>query len=336
MRITILAAVLAWVQVPSVAPAANGLEIIWVDVEGGAATLIVTPAGESLLMDCGWPLARDAERIKQAAERARVKKIDHLLTSHWHSDHFGGIEELVKRIPVKKFYDHGFPEANAPDIDPKLKESYLRITGGKSAVLKPGDTIPLTGVTVKILASHGSVIGEEPGGPQTRWCQANPEHPARPDDVSDNFRSLAFLLSVGEFDFFNSGDLSWNVEHKLVCPANLVGTVDVYQVSHHGSDANPAVFGAVQPTVAVVNNGARKGGDARTFKSLRETPGLKDIFQLHRSLASVPADNAPPKFVANDEETCPGAWIKLTVDASGKSYAVEVPSKGTKLKYACK
>jgi beta-lactamase superfamily II metal-dependent hydrolase len=316
----------------------RGLEIHWIDVEGGAATLVVTPEGEALLMDCGWPGPRDAARIAKAASGAGVKKIDHYLTSHWHTDHVGGVPDLVQAIPVGRFYDHGFPDGNPGDVDPRQKEAYLAASAGRRVTVKPGDTVELKGARVLVLASHGVVLGEEPGAPQTRACSANPPHPPLKEDTSDNARSIGFLLEWKGFKFLDMGDLTWNVEHKLVCPKNLIGSIDVYQVTHHGLDISnhPALLEAVRPTVAVMNNGARKGGVAKTYHRLRETPGLKDIFQLHRNVATGPEDNAPPEFVANDLAECQGEEVRLTVLSSGKGYSVEVPSKGTRRSYSVK
>jgi beta-lactamase superfamily II metal-dependent hydrolase len=316
----------------------RGLRIFWIDVEGGAATLIVTPEGGSLLMDCGFPGARDAERIHKAATQAAgLKKIDHYVTSHFHADHWGGLAKLAELMPIEKFYDHGFPEGEAKDIDPRLKEAYLKATQGKAAVLKPGDVVPLRGAEVRILCAHGIVTGEKPGDPQTRPCD-KAEHAARPDDPSENARSLGFLLTFGSFKFVDLGDLTWNVEHKLVCPANLIGAVDVYQVTHHGQDNSnhPALLKAVAPTVAVINNGPKKGGSAVTFKRLKETPGLRDVFQVHRNAATAAEDNAPPEFTANDEAACRAEGVVLTVEPSGKAYTVEIPSKKTIRNYRTK
>lgn len=320
------------------APAAaqeKGLEIYWVDVEGGAATLVVTPEGESLMMDTGWPGKRDPERIRKVAGLAGVKKIDHLLISHWHTDHWGGVAGLAEIMPVGRYYDHGFPEGNPRDVDAKLKDAYLAASGGKSVVLKPGDTVPLKGASVKILASHGIVLGEAPGSPQTRPCTA---HSPLPDDASDNARSLGWVLEYKGFKFLNLGDLTWNVEHKLVCPKDLIGPVDVYQMTHHGLDISnhPAVLQAASPTVVVINNGPKKGGTAKAFARLKDLAGLKDVWQGHRNVQTPPADNAPPEFVANDGEACKGEHIKLSVHPSGKSYAVEIPSKGTRREYRTK
>lgn len=322
----------ALLTVAACAPA-RPLQILWVDVEGGAATLIVSPSGESLLVDTGNPGTRDAERIHHvAAKVAGLTRIDHLLTTHWHSDHFGGIARLAELMPIGAFYDHGFPEGAPKDVDPALKAAYLKLTGGRAVRLAAGDAIPLAGLRVRVLASDGLVLGEAAGSPQTRPCA---DHPAKPDDASDNARSAGFLLSFGAFDFLDLGDLTWNVEHKLICPKNLVGTVDLYQVTHHGQDNSnhPALVGAVAPTVAVMNNGPRKGGKAPVFKILREMPSIRDVYQLHRNVDTTAGDNAPPEFTANAEAACAADWVRVTVEPSGDSFTVEVPSKGTSRTY---
>jgi hypothetical protein len=191
---------------------------------------------------------------------------------------------------------------------------------------------------VKILVANGLTGGEAAGSPQIRKCEANPGHPEKPEDKSDNARSVGYLLTFGGFKFVNFGDLTWNVEHKLVCPANLIGGADVYQVSHHGLDISnhPALLKAVSPTVAVINNGAKKGGTPGAFKWLKETPSIKDIFQLHRNVSTKPEENTAPELTANDDETCEGHGIVLTCDAAGKNYTVDVPSKKTKRTYSVK
>jgi beta-lactamase superfamily II metal-dependent hydrolase len=309
-----------------------GLRLYWIDVEGGAATLVVTPEGGTLLMDCGWPGKRDAERIAKTLAAAGAKKIDFYLTSHYHTDHWGCIGELAALVPIEKYYFHPFPDASAKDVDPKLKETLLGLSEGKAVVVAPGMEVPLRGAQVKILCANGRVLNEAAGSPQIRKCEANPEHPAKPEDTSDNARSVGFLLTVGGFKFLDLGDLTWNVEHKLVCPVNLVGTVDVFQVSHHGLDQSnsPALLAAVRPTVAVMNNGARKGGSPATYKWLKDVDSIKAVFQVHRNVATGADDNTAPDLTANDADPCEGEGIVLTVDPSGKSYSVEVPSKKTK------
>ena len=335
---------LATAGLAAAAPEKRGLEIYWIDAEGGAATLIVTPAGESVLVDSGWPGARDADRIRQAAREAGVSRIDHLVTTHWHGDHVGGVAAVAERLPIGHFYDHGFPKGNVSDVDALLRGAYQQVTQGRSTVLHAGDEIRLRQppgtpeVALRVVTSDGIVVGEAAGSPQTRTCNAQPKHRAIPDDTSDNFRSVGLRLSFGGFDFLDLGDLTWNVEHKLACPRNLVGVIDVYQVTHHGNDNsnNPALVAALAPTVAVIDNGAKKGGTAVVYRLLRATPSIKDVFQLHRNVATAPVDNAPSELTANDDDACTGEWIRLRVDPPATHYTVEVHGKGTMRTYAVK
>jgi len=325
---------LATASVAGAAP--RGLEIYWIDVEGGAATLIVTPAGESVLVDTGWPLPRDADRIQQAAREAGVSRIDHLVTTHWHGDHVGGVTMLVQRLPVGRFYDHGFPSDKPSDVDAILRAAYLLATQGHSTTLHAGDEIGLRQapgappVSLRVVASDGIVLGEAPGSPQTRPCNAQPAHRAIPDDTSDNYRSVGLRLSFGGFDFLDLGDLTWNVEYKLVHPSDKIGKVDVYQVTHHGLEisSNPVLLETVQPRVAVFNNGPRKGGHPQVTTNLRRLKDIQAIYQMHRNVQVGPQENTDPDMIANQDEKCEGESIKLAVAPDGKSYSVTVGSKG--------
>jgi beta-lactamase superfamily II metal-dependent hydrolase len=311
------------------------LRIHWIDVEGGAATLVVTPGGEGILMDCGWPGERDAARIEKAVKAAGLEEISHYVTSHYHVDHWGGFEELDKRVHIRRMFFHEMPGPEAKDVDAKLKDVFVKGAAGRGMVIRAGDPIQAAGVKIRVLSANGLVEGEEPGAPQVRPCTANPAHPAKPADTSDNARSIGYLLEWKGFRFLNLGDLTWNVEHKLVCPENRIGKVDVYQTTHHGLDQSnhPALLAAVEPVVAVMNNGAKKGGQASVVKLLRSQASLKDLYQVHLNVQSGKGDNAAPEFVANDGEKCEGHGITLTVAPDGKSYAVEVPSKKTRKTY---
>jgi beta-lactamase superfamily II metal-dependent hydrolase len=317
------------------------MDIYFIDVEGGAATLIVTPQGESMLVDCGWPGERDARRISEVArEQAGISQIDHYITTHWHTDHFGGIAQLVRLLPVKRYYGHGMPNPLPPDINPELVQAYRNTAGGDGLVLRPGSEITLLQrgksaprLRLRILAANGVVSGEKPDAAQVRPCTAN--HQTAQKDESDNANSVAFVLEFGSFRFFDGGDLTWNVEHKLACPANLPGKVDVFQVNHHGLDTsnNPLLVEALAPRVALVNNGAKKGGHVKTYATLKTARGIESIFQLHRNVQTGESDNAPAEMVANDNEACQGNFIKLSVDRRGKSYTVSIPAKGTTRTY---
>jgi len=313
----------------------KGLEIVYVDVEGGAATLIGTPSGETILVDAGWPEDRDAERIRRAVvEVLGAKQIDHYITSHWHLDHWGAIGRVAKLMPVKRYYGHVFPETPQEDIVPEMKAAWMAASEGSRVWVKPGDTLPLAaGVDVTFLSSNGDVIGDPSGTAQIRECAT---HPAAEIDPSENARSVGFRLTFGGFRFLDLGDLTWNVEHRLVCPKNLIGPIDLYQVTHHGWDPSnhPALVSAIAPTVAVINNGPKKGGTVKVFRTLKATPSIKDIWQLHRNVETTPADNAAPAFTANDDEACKGEIVRVSVTPDGKSYTVSIPAKGTTRTYS--
>jgi beta-lactamase superfamily II metal-dependent hydrolase len=314
--------------------ASRTLDIYFIDTEGGAATLIVTPSGESLLIDSGYPGDRDAGRIAHVAlDIAGLRQIDHYLTTHWHRDHVGGIATLVKLILVKHYYDHGLPATITSDMFPELIEAYRQTSQGKSLALKPGDEIKLAStkslasLRVRVLSSNGSVLGEPAGAMQIQPCGRNFQ--PRPEDTTDNKNSVSILLTFGRFKFFDGGDLTWNIENRLACPRNLVGAVDVFQVDHHGLDLsnNPVLVQALNPRVAIINNGPRKGGESRTFLTLKSVRDIRAIYQLHRNVRTSEKENAPPEFVANDEEACNGELIKLSVSADGRAYTVHIPSK---------
>lgn len=323
-------------------PEKKALEIYFVDTEGGAATLIVTPAGESLLIDPGYPGDRDPERIAGVArDVAGLREIDAFVSTHFDADHYASLPRLLELIPIRRFYDRGVPDPVPSGIDEKALRAYVAATGGKSTALKPGDEIPFrpcdgTRLRMKVLAAGGIVIGEKPGAPQARPCDAG--HETRPDDRSENANSVAILLEFGRFRLFAGGDLTWNVEHKLVCPENLPGEVDVFQVNHHGFSIsnNPVLVRALNPRVAILLNGPTKGGEAEVFARLRACPGLKDIFAMHRNLRAKDADNADPAFTLStaDEASCAGGYMRLTVRADGEEYAVAIPAKGTTRTYA--
>lgn len=314
----------------------RGLDVYFVDTEGGAATLVVTPAGESLLIDCGNPGKRDAERIHEVAtKRAGLKAIDHLFVTHWHLDHYGGVAHLARLMPIRNFYDRGIPESLAEDKAnfPVLIRAYRTASGGKSKTLAPGDVVDLKqtpgAAPVKLLCvcSAGKVLADRPG------ASANPlarEHKPKPIDRSDNARSLGFVLSLGDWRFLDLGDLTWNVEYDLVAPSDKIGPIDVYQTTHHGLEIsnNPVLIRTVNPRVAIFNNGPRKGGHPSVTGTLRRLPEIEGIYQVHRNLTATDGENTDADRIANDgRKKESGNPIHLAVAADGKSYLVTVGKK---------
>jgi len=324
--------------------AARTLDIYWVDVEGGAATLIVTPAGESILIDAGNPGRRDADRIfKVAVEEAKLKKIDHLITTHYHGDHFGGAAPLAAVLPIGKVHDN----AEWAEQREKPSPEYKDFKADKRSQISPGDVVTLKplgegaaslklqclGARQKFIAA-GMVKGTK--SEPNECCAANQ---VKPVDNSDNANSVVTLLQFGDFDFLDTGDLTWNREFDLVCPINRVGTVDVFQVSHHGLDVsnNPVLIKSIAPRVAIVNNGTTKGCGPLMFAALKEAPSIEAIYQSHKNLRPDGMTvNVPDEFIANQTAECKGEHLKLSVATDGKSYTVFVKSTGHAKTYGSK
>ncbi|MEO5821909.1 MAG: MBL fold metallo-hydrolase [Vicinamibacteraceae bacterium] len=325
---TALAAVLAAALVTTPRAADRQLTFEWVDVLGGAATLIVTPAGESILVDTGWPGfdSRDAKRIKAALDKHGLTAIDHLVTTHYHTDHYGGVPQLAALVPIKHFYDHGPMSALPEDRNfTQMYAAYRAAAKDSTTALKPGDTIALKQgsgpkLSLTVVASAGEVIG----GTSTSANPACASAVAQPDDTTDNRRSVAFILRYGQFDYYGGGDLTGDVEAKLACPADRVGAVDLYQVTHHGqaNSNNPVLLATLKPTVAVMNNGPRKGGAAETFQRLKALPSLKGLFAIHKNVSTGPDVNAAPENIANLEAPDAGHGFRAVVDASAKSFTI--------------
>ena len=313
----------------------KGLDIYFIDVEGGAATLVVTPAGESLLMDCGWKRddLRDVKRILDVATRlAGLKKIDYFVASHFHTDHFGTISQLVEKIPILKFYDHALMR-KGEEYDADLYPEYLKVSAGKRQVLKAGDAIPFksnaTPLKVTCVVSDRQVIQR----PVAKGAGPNPfckEARLQADDPSDNARSIGLHVSFGDFQFVDMGDLTWNIEQKLVCPTNVLGKVDLYMVTHHGMNIsnNPTLVKAIEPSVSIMCNGPHKGGHPDTVALLKSLPSLQAAYQLHRNVETSESQNTSKDLIANWDEACQGQFIHVSVAADGKSYSVRIGEKG--------
>jgi competence protein ComEC len=313
--------------------AAKQLAVYFIDVEGGQCTLIVSPSGESLLVDTGWPgfQGRDADRIVKTAKKAGVKRIDHLLITHFHTDHVGGITQLAERFPVMNYIVHGKNTETGRGAE-NLQESWDRAAAkGTTTIVKAGDSVPIKGLDIKIVSARGDVLD----APLAGAGQANPlcaTATRQKDDPSENARSVGFVLTYGKFRFVDLGDLTWNKELDLACPVNKVGKVDVFLSTHHGSaQSNPeALVHALAPRVIVMNNGAKKGGDLAPWKVYKSSPGLEDLWQLHFAVASGKEGNVEDPYIGNLQSPG-GGNILLTVEPSGRFRLLNFRNKFEKI-----
>jgi len=294
------------------------LDIYVVDTEGGKAALWVAPSGQSLLIDSGNPGNRDLDRIMAAVNDAGLKQIDFLISTHYHVDHIGGLQELAKRIPIGHFIDHG-PSVEEREQVQGFQAAYAELYGkAKHTVVKPGDKIPIAGLDWRIVTSAGQVL-------KTPLPGAGKPNPAcagiAPKDMSptdDNGQSVGSVITYGQFRAIDLGDLLWNKENELMCPNNPVGTVDAFFVTHHGLDQSnsPALVHALQPRVAVMQNGTRKGAGTDTMKTMWSSPGLEDIWELHWSYNAGIDLNSAGVFIANIDDPATIAGV-LTAPPRG-------------------
>jgi competence protein ComEC len=326
------------------------LDIYWIDVEGGAATLIVTPQRESILMDAGWgrPDQRDALRIQAAMQDANIERIDYFIASHFHSDHTGGVSALAERVEVGRFFDYGDSVEQHRDNSRQAFEAYLSVADGRRRIVEPGDHLPLKGLEFTFVTAHGAIperSSSDLTGPNVYCKDADPV----PEDTSENSRSIGYLLSLGAFQFLNLGDLTVSVQHQLACPENLLGDVDIFQIPHHGNGVAPQLTWALAPRVAVLSNGPHKGGSAKGYQVTAQTPNIQDVWQLHRPLdehedEDVNPANDDPAVYSNDALTanlsdtddCEGHWVKAVVAPDGRSYTVSNGRTGSARTYPSK
>jgi competence protein ComEC len=318
--------------------AAKPLQIYFIDVEGGQSTLIVSPSGQSLLIDTGWPGfdGRDADRIKAAANQAGVTQLDYVLITHYHRDHVGGVPQLVDGMKIGTFLDHG-PNLEDSEVTRTDYAAYEKaIAGHTHVVVKPGWTVPIKGIDVRVLAAAGDHISK----PLPGAGDANPlcaKEPPAPEDNTENPRSAGVLITYGKFRFLDLGDLTKKKEIELACPNNLIGTVDLFLVTHHGADASnaKALDWALHPRVAIIDNGPRKGSSPAAWQIVKDSPGLEDLWQLHYAAESDRDHNVADDRIANVKENCEGKSLKVEATPDG-SFTVINSRTGEQKAYAKK
>jgi beta-lactamase superfamily II metal-dependent hydrolase len=325
--LTLMAAlVVAAASLAGQQPRAKALSIYVVDVEGGNATLFVAPSGNSVLIDTGnggAAAARDVDRIMAAVKDAGLERIDHLVTTHWHGDHFGGMAELAERLPIRHFVDHGANVQPAAGPDEFLNKVYPTLYAkAKHTVAKPGDALPIQDLDWRIVSAAGNVL-QKPlpgaGAPNPACASYKPQD----IDRTENAQSVGSVITFGRFRVAHLGDLTWNKEFDLMCPANRIGTVDLFVVSHHGqpSSNSPQLVHALESRAAIINNGTRKGGQPDAMRVIYSAPRLEDVWQIHFSLLSGQEFTPPGLFIANWTDDAPAAMpiAALTPPAPGGS-----------------
>jgi competence protein ComEC len=325
MKKVVLSAFLA-VLLSSVLPAASKtFDMFLIDVEGGKALLLISPSGESMLIDTGFPGSddRDAKRIAEAVKAANLKQVDHLVTSHYDADHVANVTATAARVSFKTFYDHGAAAVDDAGTTRSV-QAYVALTEkAKRVVVKPGDKIPFKGIDVQVVTAAGKDITSpvKGGGAPNPYCKdTQPMKWTRLDeDHSENANAVGLLFTYGKFRMLDLVDLTWNREKELMCPNNPIGSVDLFMVSHHGNDISnsPALVDALNWRVALMDNGARKIGAASVLKRLREAPGMQALYLSHYS-ANGKEENPPEEFIANIvqdwRDPADGKWLKVSVD----------------------
>ncbi len=321
--VQLLSAASAPVVLADVTASSKSLDVYFIDVEGGQATLFVAPEGQSLLIDTGWPGfdGRDAARIAAAARIAGRSKIDFVLLTHYHTDHAGGASQLLAKMPVGTFIDHGENREPGDAATAVAWENYRKLfthPGLKRMVAHVGDLLPIAGLRAQVISSDGAVpVAPLPGaGADSSACLTTERRAA---DQTENARSLGIMVTVGAVRILDLGDLTWDKELELVCPRDKLGPVDVYIVSHHGwSQSNsPALLAAIAPRLAIMDNGEHKGGSPSAWDTVKNSPRLEDLWQLHHSAQGGTTHNSNQALIANLPGPDAANFLKLSVWPSG-------------------
>ena len=311
--------------------AAKTLDMYVIDVEGGKSLLVVSPSGQSMLLDAGNPGSngRDANRIVEACQAAGVKRIDYMVVTHYDGDHVGNVPALLDKMPAVTFVDHG-ENVQKDDFTLKSVSAYMALAAkGKRLTVKPGDKIPIKGFDALVVMAAGKAITAplKGAGQPNPACDTTPRKTWAPNargvvdnqDTNENAMSITLLVTYGKFRMLDPADLTWNKDRDLMCPVNRVGTVDLYMTANHGTDnANsPVMVHALRPRVVIADNAARKGASAEVFQTVKSSPGLEDYWQAHYLIASGEKANVSPDYIANIEGSPDGKWIKVSVERDG-------------------
>ncbi|HEX4809856.1 MAG TPA: MBL fold metallo-hydrolase [Bryobacteraceae bacterium] len=317
----------------SLSAATKPLQIYFIDVEGGQSTLFVPPSGQSLLIDTGWPgnNYRDVYRIQHAMKLAKIKKLDYVLITHFHTDHAGGAEQLASKVPIGTFIDHGETRETGNAADYLYKSYQKAIANSQHMVVKPGDTIPVKGLDITVVSADGNLIDHPlPGAGQPNAACNGVEQ--KPVDKTENARSVGTVITFGKLRIVDLGDLTWDKELGLMCPDNKLGHADLLVVSHHGIDQSnsPALVHGLAPRVAVMDNGAKKGAVPSAWDVVKSSPGLEDLWQLHFADAGGKEHNVADAYIANTDEADTGFEIKVTANEDGSFEVYNARNKNTK------
>ena len=313
--------------------AAKTLDVYVIDIEGSKASLLVSPSGQTMLIDAGIPGSeqggRDTDRIVEVCKAAGVTKIDYMVTTHYDGDHVGGVPAIAGRMPIGTFVDHG-ENVQINDFTLKVVKDYMDVVAkGKRIVVKPGDKIPIKGFDAQVVMAAGKAITEplKGAGQPNPDCDTTPRKTWAPNakgvvdnqDTNENAMSITLLITYGKFRMLDPADLTWNKDRELMCPVNRVGTVDLYMTANHGTDnANsPILVHALRPRVVIADNGPRKGSSAEVFQTVKSSPGLEDYWQGHYLIAGGEKANTAPDYIANIVGSPDGKWIKVSAEQDG-------------------
>ncbi len=299
------------------------LRVFFIDVEGGQATLFITPDGQSLLIDTGWPgnNGRDADRIVAIAKKAGLSKINYVLITHYHDDHVGGLPQLVARIPVDTFIDHGDNRETGDASTTEKWKAYQDLLAThkfKRLTVKPGEILPILRMHATVVSSDGALLASPlpSAGDPNPACK---DSETRPGDQTENPRSLGIQITFGNLKLIDLGDLTWDKEMQLMCPVNKLGKVEVYIVSHHGwkESGSPAFVHGLEPRIAIMDNGAKKGGSPSAWDIIKHSPHLEDIWQLHFSVEGGKDYNTAEEYIANPDGPDAANYLELNGNTDG-------------------